>query len=184
QAGVHLAVDVVLGAQAYLGEVGAGVGDAQGALLAGGDAQQVQHLDALEADRLLEGIADALVGPLGDAHLGDVLAVEQDAAGGGLFNAGDQLGKGGFAAAVGAGDGHKAPGGDGERDIPDDLLLALFARDVERYMLEFQHGMTPRYIVAFFSYMERSACLVCIDRTELRRPARELYPKRDGVSIL
>src|SRR5699024_5614543 len=144
QAGVHLAVDVIFGAQAHLGQVGAGVGNAQGAVLAGGDPQQVQHLDALEPDRLLEGIADALVGPFGDAHMGDVLAVEEDAAGGRLLDAGDQLGKGGLAPAVGAGDGHEPPRRDGEGNIPDDLFLTLFILDVEGYMLEFQHGMTPR----------------------------------------
>ena len=144
QAGVHLAVDVVLGAQPHLGQVGTGVGNVQGAVLAGGDPQKVQHLDALEPDRLLEGVADAPVGAVGDAHMGDVLAVKEDAAGGGLLDAGDQLGKGGFAAAVGAGDGHEPPGGDGEGDVPDDLFLTFFVRDVEGYMLEFQHGMTPR----------------------------------------
>ena len=120
QGGVHLPVDVVLGAQAHLREVVAGLGHAD--VLAAGQGDQVPHRQALEAHRLLEGEADALVGPLGDVQPGDVLPIQQDAPGGGGIDAGDDLGQGGLAAPVGAGNGHK-PLADFQVDVPQDALV-------------------------------------------------------------
>ena len=77
QRGIHLAVDIVLGAQAHLRQVVAGLGHAD--VLAAGQGDEVLHRQALEAHRLLEGEADALLGPLGDVQIGDVLPVQQNA---------------------------------------------------------------------------------------------------------
>src|SRR5699024_737979 len=77
QGSVHLPVDVVGGAQAHPVEVGtAGV---PGELLpAGGQLQQVPDPQPLEPGGLLEAVADAQLGPLGDGQAGDVGAVPQD----------------------------------------------------------------------------------------------------------
>ena len=120
QGGVHLPVNVVLGAQAHLRQIVAGLGHANA--LAAGQGDEVLHRQALKAHRLLKGKADALPGPLGDAQAGDVLSVQDDAALGGDQDTGDDLGQGGLAAAVGAGDGHKALV-DGQVDVPQDLFV-------------------------------------------------------------
>ena len=62
QRAVDLAVDVFLGAKADLGEVCAGLGNRD--ILACCDRDQVLDRDSLEADRLLECIADAKIGTL------------------------------------------------------------------------------------------------------------------------
>ena len=127
QGAVHLTVNVVLGAQAHLGEVVAGLRHAD--ILAAGQGDEVLYRQALEAHRLLEGKADAPLGPLGNVQVGDVLPVQQDAAGGGLIDAGDDLSHGGLTAPVGAGDGHKALV-DGQIDIPQDALVVAVLLDV------------------------------------------------------
>ena len=59
---VHLAGEVARRAQAHLREVL--VAGEHGQLLAGGDVEQLLHLHAAEAGRLLEAVADALAGEL------------------------------------------------------------------------------------------------------------------------
>ena len=106
QRGVHLPVDVVLGAQTHLGQVAAGLWHTD--VLAAGQGDEVLHRQALEPHRLLEGKADAPPGPLGDGQSGDILPVKKNFSLGGSVDASDHLGQGGLSAAVGAGDGHKA----------------------------------------------------------------------------
>ena len=137
EAGVHLAVDVVARAHADAAEILAGL--AHGDLAPGGVLQQVVDPDALEAHGLLEGVADAELCALGDAEVGDVLAVEPDAAGGGLDYAREQLCEGGLAAAVGAGDGDKALA-HLEAHVGQYVLhAAVFLAGAVGYVLEFQH---------------------------------------------
>ena len=77
-------------------------------LLAGGQGDEILDRDALEADGLLEGEGNALVGALGDRQIRDILAVQQDLTRGGGEDTRDDLGEGGLTAAVGACDGHEA----------------------------------------------------------------------------
>ena len=70
--------------------------------------QQIPHGQSLKAHGLLKGVADSQLGPLGHVQADDILPVQQQAAGGGLFQTGDNLGQGGFAAAVRAGH-HRHP---------------------------------------------------------------------------
>ena len=122
EGGVHLSVDIVVGAQPHPGEVLAFllVGEP---LPAGGELQQVPDLQTLEPGRLLKAVADALPGPLGDVEGGDVLPVPEDLTAGGGDQAHDGLGQGGLAAAVGAGDDHELVRADGEGDIVEDAQL-------------------------------------------------------------
>ena len=122
EGGVHLPVNIVVGAQTHTGEELALLLVSQA--LAGGQLQQVLHLEALEPGGLLKAVADAPAGPLGDGKAGHVLPVPQDLSGGGLHQAHDGLGQGGLAAAVGAGDDHKSVVGDGERHVVEDAQLA------------------------------------------------------------
>ena len=82
------------------------------------------HPQTLEPYRLLEGVADAQIGPLGDGHVGDVHAVQQNLAAGGLVDARNDLGQRGLAAAVGAGDGNEAIL-HGQADVMQDLLVIV-----------------------------------------------------------
>ena len=59
---IHLPVQIVVGAQAHLGQVLAALVLGE-LLIAGGDGQQVADRQALEAGRLLEAVADAQTGP-------------------------------------------------------------------------------------------------------------------------
>ncbi len=68
KAGVHVAVDIVAGAQAHLNQILAQLAPAQ--LFAGGKAHQVADRQALEAHRLLKGVGDAQLGALGDRQFG------------------------------------------------------------------------------------------------------------------
>ena len=120
QGAVHLPVDIILGAQPHLGQVVARLRHAD--VLSAGQGNQVLHRQALEAHRLLKGKADAPVGPLGDVQAGDVLPIQQDPPAGGGVDAGDDLGQGGLAAAVGTGNGHK-PLVNGQIDVPQDALV-------------------------------------------------------------
>ena len=64
---VHLPVQIVVGAQAHLGQVLAALVLGE-LVLARGQGQQVCDRDALEAGGLLEAVADAQSGPLRDAR--------------------------------------------------------------------------------------------------------------------
>ncbi len=121
---IHLAVDIFLGAESDLGEILAGLAGGQRFARRQGD--EVLDRDALEADGLLEGKADALACALGDGQVGDVLTVQNDLPLGGGDDARDDLGERGFAASVGAGDGHEAFV-DGEVDIGEDVGLPMSA---------------------------------------------------------
>ena len=133
QAGIQLAVDVVPGAQSHFAEVGTDFADV--GIPAGGQVHQVADPQALKPYRLLKGVADAPPGALGHRKPGNILAVQQQAASGGAVDAGDDFGQGGFPAAVGAGDGHKAVLYH-QVDIVQDLTAFLgFVTDV----LQFQH---------------------------------------------
>ena len=78
----------------------------------------------LEAHRLLEGVTQAQVGAVGDGHVGNVHAVQQNLAAGGLVDTGNDFGQRGFAAAVGAGDGHKTVL-HSQADIPQNLFIVV-----------------------------------------------------------
>ena len=72
-------------------EVPAGV--RHGMLAAGGEHEQVLDAQALEAHRLLKGIADAVARALGNVHMCDILAVEENLSGRRRYDAGDHLGQ-------------------------------------------------------------------------------------------
>ena len=144
QARIDLAVDVVARAEPHGGQVFAG--DAGVQRLARGQPQQIQHLQALEAHRLLEREGDAQPRPLGDALIGDVLAVEEDRAGGGLLDAHDQPRQRGLAAAVRPGDDRQLAIGDRKADVPDDLLVLALVADFKGYVFKLQHNAAPRII--------------------------------------
>ena len=96
-------------------------------------AQQVLDPQPLEAHGLLEGIAQAQVGSLGDGHVGNINTVQQDLTAGGLIDARDDLGQRGFAAAVGAGDGYKTLLY-GKTHIVQDLFIVVgFIPDVTQF---------------------------------------------------
>ena len=101
EAGIDFTVDIVLGAEPDFRQILACVSRSH--IPACRKTDQVEDLDAFEADRLLEGETDARLCALCDVFVCDILAVQQNAAGCGLFNAGDDLGECGLAAAVGAG---------------------------------------------------------------------------------
>ena len=92
-------------------------------LAAGGELQQVPDPQALEPGGLLEAIADALPGAVGDGKAGDILAVPEDGAGGGLHQPHNGLRQRGLAAAVGAGDDHEFVIRDGKGDVVEDAEL-------------------------------------------------------------
>ena len=134
EGGVDLAVDVIARAQAHLTEYVAEFG--LGELFARGQFQKLAHHQPLEAHRLLEGVADAAFGALGDVQIGDVLAVEQYAPALGPFQTGDDLGQRGLAAAVGAGDDHQRIVRHGQAHA---LQNALPVRGAPRNILQLQH---------------------------------------------
>ena len=105
EGGIHVPVHIVVGAQAHLIQVVTAL--LPGQPLAGGDLQQIPHLQSLEPGRLLEPIGDTKLGPLGNGQASDIGSVPENLARSGLDNAHHRLGKGGLAAAVGAGDHYK-----------------------------------------------------------------------------
>ena len=159
---VHLAGEVACRAEAHLGQVL--VAGQHGQLLACGDVQKLLHLHALEAGGLLEAVADAQLRALGDGQLGDVVAVEQNLAARGHFDAHDELGKRGLAAPVGPGDDREAVVGNGERQIVDDALgcaLAAGGGHLERDVSEFQHGcaclrISLVYLILLYYHFRRT----------------------------
>ena len=105
--------------------------------------QQIVDRDPLEPGRLLKAVADAQTRPVGDGKRGDVLAVIQNAAGGGLDQAHDDLGQGGFSAAVGAGENHQPLVRNGDADVPENVQLPLGSGHAIADVLQLQHGTVP-----------------------------------------
>ena len=161
EAGVHFTVDIIPRAQADLGQVGAGLVGRE--LLAGGDADEIKNGDALKAHRLLEGEADAAARTLGDGHVRDVLAVEQDLTGGRLLDSGDELGHGGLAAAVRAGDDDHAFI-DREVHVLEDLADPLVRLSLKAKMFEFKHWLVPSSL-CFKSLDQKSSSSNLSDRS-------------------
>ena len=159
EGGVDLAVDVLARAQAYLTEHVAEFG--LGEFFARGQFQKLAHHQPLEAHRLLEGVADAAFGALGDVQIGNVLAVEQYAPALGPFQTGDDLGQRGLAAAVGAGDDHQRVVRHGQAHA---LQNALPVRGAPRNILQLQHLLPhvlccARAAVQPLSIIRRNGCL-------------------------
>ena len=100
-------------------------------------------MNALESHGLLQSEADAELCPFRDAELGDVLAVQENAPGAGLFDAHDEAGKRRLAAAVGPGDDDELLIGDREAYVPDDFLGAVLALDAEADVFQFKHNLKP-----------------------------------------
>ncbi len=123
EGGVHLPVHVVRRAQPHPVQVGTALVPGE-LLVARGQLQQVPYPQPLEPGGLLEAIADAQLGPLGDVQGGDVLPVPNNLPPGGLSQTHNGLGQGGFPPAVGAGDDHKGVVVNGEVDAPEDLCLS------------------------------------------------------------
>ena len=135
QARADLAVDIFLCAQADPGQ-----GRAQRVLvhlLTRGEFHQVAHREALEADRLLEGIGNAVLCTVGHAHFVDHAAVQEDLAAVRLGNAGDEFGKAGLAAAVRAGQHDAFPVGNGQADVIENR----FIRHAPANIVEYQHDL-------------------------------------------
>ncbi len=148
EADVYLPVQIVVGAETYLGEVLAAL--VLGELLCPvGQGQQVPHRQPLEAGGLLEAVADAKAGPLCDAKGRDVLSVPEDLAGGGRHQTHDDLGQGGLAAAVGAGEYHQAVVRNGKGDVVQNAQLPVSLPHGVADGLEFQHGLEPPQSVNF-----------------------------------
>ena len=80
----------------------------------------------------LERVGDAAPDPLVRRHVGDVAAVEDDAAGGGLDAAADQADEGRLAGAVGSDDGADLARHDGEVDAVHRLQPAIKAAEPAR----------------------------------------------------
>ena len=122
---VDLTAYVLLSAQTHLSQVLAGL--SRGELLPCRQGNEILDGDALEADGLLEGKADALVGTLGNGQIRNILAVQDDLPRGRGDDTRDDLGKGGLTAAVGAGDGHEAVI-DGQIDVGQNIGLPDLSR--------------------------------------------------------
>ena len=133
---VHLAVKVIVRAQADLREVAAALVLAE-LTVAAGDGEQVAHGDALEARGLLEAVADAALRARRDVEGGDVLAVPEDLTARRRDEAHDALGERRFAAAVGAGKDDELAVGNGDADVlQNGLLTGLRRGDGVAYVLE------------------------------------------------
>ena len=139
KAHVHLALQIIVGAQAHLGQVLAAAVLAE-LFRTGREQQQIVNGNALEAGRLLEAVADTQLGPLGDRQLRHILPVKEHAAGGRLHQTHNNLGQRCLAAAVGTGEHHQLIVGDGDADILQNMLHTLRRVDTKTNMLQFQHG--------------------------------------------
>ena len=135
KAGIHVAVDIVAGAQADLGQVAAGLVVRHGR--ARRDVQQVAHLHSLEARRLLEAVGNAEPRAFGDGERGDVLPVPENGAGGSGIDAHNGAGKAGLAAAVRAGDDHKALVVYRQADVAQDVRGTGFVLDAVGKVFDF-----------------------------------------------
>ena len=139
---VHLPVQIVVGAQAHLGQIGAAL--VLGELfLPRRQPQQIVDRDPLEPGRLLKAVADAQTRPVRDGEVGDILPIIQDLARCGLRQTHDDLGHGGLAAAVGAGKDHQLLIGNGDADVPENVQLPLGSGHAIADVLQLQHGMLP-----------------------------------------
>ena len=76
----------------------------------------------------------------GDGQLRHILAVIEDAAGGGLHQTHDDLGQRGLAAAVGAGEHHQLMVGNGDGHVFQNVLLPFGSGHAVTDILQFQHG--------------------------------------------
>ena len=101
--------------------------------------KQSGNLHTLEPGRLLESIADTQTGTIGDRLIGDLLAIPENLTGSHLFKAHNQLGKGGLAAAVGAGDNSQPASRNGKGQIFDDLCGTVVLSDIKLYIFLFAH---------------------------------------------
>lgn len=134
QAAVYLTVYIIPRAKPHFGQNRARFADRQA--LARRNPQQIQHGDALEAHGLLEGVADAEFGAVGDRQVGHVRAVEQNFACRRLLDAGNHLRQRRFSAAVRPGDDHKTPAVHRQRNIMEDFLSRRLIRDGKGQMLD------------------------------------------------
>ena len=95
----------------------------------------------------IEGLKDeadlfaAEQGGFGRGEAGGVDAFNQDAAGGGLVDAADEVEEGGFAAAAGAGDGEKIAAMDGEREAVEGGDGAVVEREAAGDLLDINDGV-------------------------------------------
>ena len=103
---IDFAVHILLGAQPHLRQILASL--SHGKRLSCGKRQQIPHSQSLEANRLLEGIADARARPVGDRHIRNILPIQQNAPLRGTYDAGDQTRQRGFSAPVRTCNCHKA----------------------------------------------------------------------------
>ena len=108
-----------------------------------GGAHELRHLHARHLSRVLHGKEKTSAGALIDFHLEDVLAVEKHLALGHLVLgvAGDNVGQGGLAGAVGAHDRVGLTGVDGEVDTLEDrrgLTVLLVWEHLRVEILDFQ----------------------------------------------
>ena len=142
---IDLAMDIVPGAEADLGQIVAG--RVHGNRLARRKAQQVDDLQPLESDRLLERKGNAHARPFRDSFIGNVLAVEHDPARRRLLDAGDDPRQRRFPAAVRTGDHDEFPVLDGQADVLQDVDPLAVLLDGERDIFQFQHGMSPLVFV-------------------------------------
>src|SRR5665811_1917776 len=111
-----------------------------------GGAQEVGDCDAGHLDRVLHGEEDTGAGTLVDLHREDVLTIKgHSALGDGVFRvAGDAVGQGRLAGAVGAHDGVGLPRLHGQVHAAQDLLDAVLRVDRDMQVANFQccHGVS------------------------------------------
>ena len=139
EGGVHLPVQVVVGAQAHPGEVLAAAVLGERPVPAG-QGQQIPDRQPLEPGGLLKAVADAQLRPLGDAQIRDILPVPEYPPGGGLHQAHDAFCQGGLSAAVGTGEDHQPPVAAGEGDIVQNAQLPAVLVNGVAEVFQFQHG--------------------------------------------
>ena len=148
QGRIHLAVEVVSRAKSNACQVGTALVLRQ--LAAVCKAEKTANRQPLETGRLLKGVSYAALGAFLDREVGNVFTVQENASCGRLFNAHDQLGNGGFTAAVWAGDDGKLAAVKGKGNIINDAMLAAVGcGHAEAHVFQFQHG------VLLFVYLPR-----------------------------
>ena len=94
----------------------------------GGLATGIKYGQGTKGGRL-GGALTGLARGVADGHAGNIRAVKEDPAAGGLVDAHNDLGEGGFAAAVGPGDCNKAIL-QSQTDVPENLLALCLETDV------------------------------------------------------
>ena len=105
------------------------------------DHDVVEHGHVAEQGQVLEGPADAEIGPVVGLHLGDVTALEQHLPLGGGVAAGDAVEHRGLAGAVGADDRKQLALADAEADMTERPDTA----EVQGYVSGFQNGALARH---------------------------------------